>query len=131
MGVTPRHEDWLAQARTDLKAARHSLAAQDYDWCAFQSQQSAEKALKALLRFHKREMRVHDLPKLISALATIIQIPDTVARASDELDVHYVRPRYPDSITKGFPLEFYDEKIAKECIEQAETILAFVEANLA
>jgi HEPN domain-containing protein len=43
-----RHEDWLAQARRDLKVARDNLADQNYEWCSFQCHQSAEKALKAL-----------------------------------------------------------------------------------
>jgi len=46
-----RHEDWLAQAKRDLKAARDSLSSGNYEWTAFQAQQAAEKALKALLQW--------------------------------------------------------------------------------
>ncbi len=125
-----RHEDWLAQARRDLKAARDNLAAHDYDWCSYQCQQSAEKAIKALLRFHGNEKRGHDLLKLIKELKQIASAPDDVADASRRLNKQFFRSRYPDSITEGYPAEFYDEKIAQECIQDAETILAFVEANI-
>jgi HEPN domain-containing protein len=125
-----RHEDWLAQARHDLKAANNSLTSQDYEWSSFQSQQCAEKALKALLRYRKKEMRGHDLPDLIEAVSHFVQVPNRVKLACEKLDAQYFRPRYPDSITDGYPAEFYDEAIAKECVQNAETVLAFVEANI-
>ncbi len=40
---------WLKQAEKDLTTARNSLNAGDYEWACFQSQQSAEKALKSVL----------------------------------------------------------------------------------
>jgi HEPN domain-containing protein len=125
-----RHEDWLAQARRDLQAARHSLTTQDYDWCAYQSQQSAEKAIKALLRLHSNEKRGHDLLKLLKELKPILQVPGTVIDASRRLDKQHFMSRYPDSITEGFPAEFYNEKIASECLADAETVLTFVEKNI-
>ncbi len=42
-------ERWLAQARWDLKAARDSAAAGNFEWSCFQAQQAAEKALKSFL----------------------------------------------------------------------------------
>ncbi len=39
---------WFMQARRDIKAARDSAEAGNYEWCCFQAQQAAEKALKAL-----------------------------------------------------------------------------------
>lgn len=125
-----RHEDWLAQARSDLKAAMNTFAAQGYDWCSYQTHQSAEKAIKALLRFHGNEQRGHDLLKLIKELNQIIQTPNIVADASRRLNKQYFRSRHPDSVTEGYQAEFFDEKIAGECIADAETILAFVEKNI-
>ena len=125
-----RHEDWLAQARRDLKVARDNFADQNYEWCSFQCQQSSEKALKALLRFHKKEMRGHDLSDLIQAVAGFIHVPEAIVAACDDLDAHYFRPRYPDSITRGYPAEFYDEKITNACVKDAEAIFAFAEANV-
>jgi HEPN domain-containing protein len=39
---------WLLQALRDLRAAEESLRTESYEWTAFQSQQAAEKAVKAL-----------------------------------------------------------------------------------
>jgi HEPN domain-containing protein len=39
---------WLKQAEADLKAAKDSLNDENYEWSCFQSQQSGEKALKAV-----------------------------------------------------------------------------------
>ena len=40
---------WVRQARYDLKAARDSLKAGNFEWACFQAQQGAEKALIAYL----------------------------------------------------------------------------------
>ena len=39
---------WFKQALRDLKAAKDNLNAENYEWACFQSQQSAEKAVKAV-----------------------------------------------------------------------------------
>jgi HEPN domain-containing protein len=64
--MSRRHTDWLVQAQRDLKAARDSLDAGNYEWTAFQAQQGAEKALKAFLRYHNFEARGHTLVHLLS-----------------------------------------------------------------
>jgi len=40
---------WLRQSEKDLESARDSLMAKHYEWACFQSQQTAEKALRAFL----------------------------------------------------------------------------------
>ncbi|MGC8961962.1 MAG: HEPN domain-containing protein, partial [Candidatus Bathyarchaeia archaeon] len=40
---------WPLQALRDLKAARDSVGAGNHEWASFQAQQSAERAVKALL----------------------------------------------------------------------------------
>jgi HEPN domain-containing protein len=42
-------QKWIAQTEADLKAAEDSLNSGYYDGACFQSQQSAEKGLKAFL----------------------------------------------------------------------------------
>jgi len=39
---------WLKQAIADLKAARNSQKANNFEWACFQAQQAGEKALKLL-----------------------------------------------------------------------------------
>ena len=40
--------NWWEQAKKDLSAAKNSVKSGDYEWASFQSNQAAEKALKAL-----------------------------------------------------------------------------------
>jgi len=125
-----RHEDWLAQARRDLKAARDSLADENYEWSAFQAQQTAEKALKALLRFHNREVGGHTIARLLKRAESIGPIPAELPPMARELDRHYIQPRYPNAFAEGYPGEFYDAQTAEKCIRYAEKILAFVESHI-
>ena len=125
-----RHEAWLAQARRDFEAANHSFDVGSYEWCAYQAQQAAEKALKSLLRFHGREMRGHVLPALLETIRDSLAVPPELITAAQELDQHYFRSRYPDSLASGYPAEAYNEALAAECLRYAETILEFVEKNI-
>ncbi len=125
-----RHEAWLAQAKRDLEAAYHSYSAGDFEWCAYEAQQSAEKALKSLLRFHGREMRGHTLVQLFETLQSFLTVPVELTEAAQELDLHYFRSRYPDSLTSGYPAEVYNDGIGRDCLRYAESILDFVNKNI-
>ena len=125
-----RHEAWLAQAKRDLQAGHHSYDADSYEWCAYQAQQSAEKALKALLRFNGREVRGHTTYQLLDTIQTFLPVAPELFVAAQEPDQHYFRSRYPDSLASGYPAEQYDATIAGECIRYAGNILDFVEKNV-
>ncbi|MEO0249416.1 MAG: HEPN domain-containing protein [candidate division WOR-3 bacterium] len=125
-----RHEDWLAQARRDLKAAQDSLADENYEWCAFQAEQAAEKAAKALLRFHNRDVHGHTITRLLEQAESVGPIPAELLTMARELDRHYIQPRYPNAFAEGYPAKFYDAETAERCICYAEKILAFVESHL-
>jgi HEPN domain-containing protein len=56
--------DWFRQAEADLRHARTSKEAGDYDWAAFASQQAAEKAIKALFQHLHLEAWIHVLSAL-------------------------------------------------------------------
>ncbi len=45
--IMKRTKDWLAQAEHDVQAAKDSMLSNHHEWACFQSQQAAEKALKA------------------------------------------------------------------------------------
>jgi len=125
-----RYEDWLAQARRDVKAAGDSLKAGNYEWSAFQSQQGAEKALKALLRFHNFEIAGHTLIHLLQKAEEFIEVPQEYQVMARELDRHYIQPRYPNSFAEGYPGEFYDEDIARRCVEYGQRFIQFVEKHI-
>ena len=46
--MADRARDWFAQADKDLDMARLARSSGSHDWACFASQQSAEKAVKAL-----------------------------------------------------------------------------------
>ncbi len=45
-----RSQDWLDEARGDLEHARSDMDRGFYNWACFSSQQSAEKAVKAVFQ---------------------------------------------------------------------------------
>jgi HEPN domain-containing protein len=125
-----RHEDWLAQAERDLEAARGSLATGHYEWCAFQAQQSAEKAIKALLFYFNREERIHSLVHLLREAKAFVRVPRELTKIAQELDRHYIQSRYPNGFPEGHPAEYYDLDLAKRCISYAEKFLHFVKQTI-
>jgi HEPN domain-containing protein len=127
--MSRRHQDWLEQARRDLKAARDSASADNFEWACFQAQQGAEKALKALLRYHHQEPKGHTLIQLLSAVREFEVVPEGMGSAARELDRHYIQSRYPNGFAAGYPGEYYDLSTANAAIESARTILGFAEEH--
>jgi len=126
-----RYKDWMNQAREDLKAAKDSISTEHYEWVCFQSQQSSEKALKALLQYHNIESRGHSLIRLLHKLQQLgINIPDELWVFAQELDMQYIQPRYPNGFSEGYPSEYYNKEIAERCINYATRIFEFVEQSI-
>lgn len=125
-----RYEDWLNQSERDITAAKHSLESEDYEWAAFQAQQGAEKALKALLRFHNLEVKGHTILALLSECEKLMEIAEVLKQKGRSLDRHYIAPRYPNGFASGYPGEYYDEPTAKQAISDAEEILKFVNKQI-
>ena len=128
--MSRRHQDWLEQARRDLKAARDSALAGNYEWACFQAQQSAEKALKALLRFHNLEPKGHTLITLLQHASSFASPPQGLESIARQLDRHYIQPRYPNGFASGYPAQFYDSNSAGLAIDQAQQILFYVEGEI-
>lgn len=118
-------EKWLRQAEGDLKAAGDSLKDENFDWACFQSQQAAEKVLKAYLynlgytTIHSHSVRVL-LGQSIQKGAPLSPF-DEIARF---LDNFYIPTRYPNGLDEDLaPVEYYDRKDAQKCVESATSIL--------
>ena len=47
-----------------------------------------------------------------------------------ELDRHYITSRYPNAHPQGAPHEAYDEETSAKAIENAESIVRFVEERV-
>lgn len=94
--------EWMAIANKDLYHARHHLDDELEDWSdeiCYLSQQSAEKALKALIASrHIRPPRTHNLGDLVVAVQNRdIPVPNLEAECR-LLSPYAVEPRYPGPV---------------------------------
>lgn len=120
---------WLEQARRDFAAAE-SIFSQSLWWIVcFQSQQAAEKAVKAYLYgTGERLVLGHSVAELArQATEHDARFADLRAVAS-ALDRFYIPTRYPNGLPGGIPADSYSEEDARQALELAREILAFVES---
>jgi HEPN domain-containing protein len=101
---------WLKQAEKDLRSARHSLDSGDYEWACFQSQQSAEKALKSLLYLHGyRKILTPSIFELVKEVGSSDREFTRFTRQAKVLDSVYISSRYPNGIAGDLvPGEYYE-----------------------
>lgn len=119
--------EWLKRARSNLALARQPRTEEIYweDLC-FETQQAAEKALKAVLIDKGIRFRfVHDLAELMTLLENSgISLPDTVKKGAALTD-YSVEARYPgpfEPVTEG---EFREAlALAEIVVEWGEKIIA-------
>jgi HEPN domain-containing protein len=122
---------WLEQARHDLAAARDSLAAGHFEWACFQSQQGAEKALKAyLLMAGRSHQRIHAVTELLDECVRLDPEFERI-RPSIELDQYYVSARYPDALAGGPPYRSFTQQTAERCLSLASSLIEFVARSIA
>ncbi|MEM2865274.1 MAG: HEPN domain-containing protein [Candidatus Bathyarchaeia archaeon] len=119
---------WLLQALRDLKAARDSVEAGNYEWASFQAQQSAEKAVKALLYGLGIGAWGHSLVELLELLRD--QGAEEVMIYARELDRHYIPSRYPNSYESGYPGMYYDKETAGRAVNYCGAIIDWVKTRL-
>jgi len=118
--------NWWKQAEKDPKAAKNSLKSKDYEWASFQSNQAAEKALKAL--FLKQKKAIAPTHNIV-LLGKTLKLPISLIDSLKELNPEYTLSRYPDAANAA-PFENYNEKKAQEKINHAEEILKWIEKQL-
>jgi len=120
-------EEWWLQALKDLNSAEKNLSIEEYYLTAFLCQQSVEKALKALY--------IHRLKESPSATHSLIflgrnvGIPEEYYNTLRRISPDFVVTRYPNA-AHALPYELYDEAIAKERLELAKKVIAWVQAEL-
>lgn len=122
---------WLETAEDDLKWAR-SLAEQGaYNIACFLSQQSAEKALKALL-FHLGEELVwgHSVRDLCERAAALLPAAGAACQEWGALDQFYVPTRYPDALPGSTPAKVYGKDAAKSAVLLTADIIDFVSEHV-
>ena len=116
-------EDWLLRAKSNLaRLSSPKPAGVLWEDVCYDSQQAAEKALKAMLCYKKIGFRpVHDIGELIDALVKGgVPVPNDVREAS-VLTVYAVQTRYPGDYERVTEEEFLDAlKMAGKVVSWAE-----------
>lgn len=122
---------WVAQAADDLDTAR-LLAENDRNAVAcFVSQQTAEKALKAMLYAHGADVVLgHSVAVLCREVAQLLPHLAGQCGAWSTLDQHYIPSRYPDALPGSTPAEVYTRAQADEAVALAAAVLAEVSRHL-
>ena len=122
---------WLEQSENDLEFARYALAGGYHHQACFVSQQSAEKALKALVYADgARSVIGHSVVGLLARLedrhAQLASLNDFAA----DLDLFYVPTRYPNGFGDGVPHRAFTRTQAARAIQSAEAIVEAARAAL-
>jgi HEPN domain-containing protein len=125
-----RAADWLKQAERDLTAASHSASAGDHEWAAFQAQQGAEKAVKALIQSLHGAVRGHAITDILFHLPGPVAVPAAVPDSARELDKVYVTSRYPIGFASGVPADYFTDKTSIQLLGDAKQILEFCRSQI-
>src|SRR3990170_1593178 len=118
--------DWLRRAKSNLVRARQPKPEEVLweDLC-FDTQQAAEKALKAVLVERRIPFRfVHDIAELLTLLENKGVILPEEIKASAELTDYSVESRYPG------PFEPVTEEEFRKALQIAEAVVAWAESQI-
>lgn len=118
------HDEWLAIAEDDLKAAKRLLHGEDplVSQAVVLAQQSAEKALKGYLVYSAYiPAKTHNLIGLVNKCAHLDREFTELRDAAADLNPHISVSRYPDC--RGI---LPDVTSAKILLERSEMILNFI-----
>ncbi len=123
---------WFRQAEKDLESAYNSIKNSSYDWACFQSQQAAEKSLKAYLYSKgRRKIITHSILELVLEASKYDNSFKDLKMDSKHLDGVYISSRYPNGVTEDLaPYEYYEEEDASICTKYAESILEKVRKSI-
>ena len=120
---------WLLSAETDLNVAQHLFETyypKPIEIICYHCQQSAEKAIKALILSMETGEGIpkkHDLSFLLQQIKNRIAIPDAIYDCADTLTPYGVSVRYPNELNLS-------EQNAKNAVLRAEQILQWVKSNI-
>lgn len=118
-----RYRDWLRQAKRKLESAKWDLKGKFYEDACFSSQQAAELAAKAFLERRGMAEIGHSIFFLLSRVQ---DTPEDLLEKAKVLDRYYILTRYPNGFDRGAPMDYFEEKTAKEAIKFAENIIGFI-----
>lgn len=117
----PRYLSWLLQAESDLRSVKDLIKHSHFAQACFNSQQAAEKSLKALAFFRGADLvKSHSL----ATIAKDLNINGILASYASKLDLYYLTARYPDALPENaVPSENFDKTMAEEAIKMAQEFI--------
>lgn len=117
--------EWLRRAESNLIQSRFARPGVYLEDLCFQSQQAAEKALKALILYRGAAFPyTHDIARLITVLEADGESAPPKAREAARLNEYAVEARYPGLSEPVSPAEH------EEAVQLAQTVLNWVRNEL-
>lgn len=114
-------KEWLEKSLRSIKAAEELLGGELFEESAFHSQQSIEKALKAVYISKLGKLRkIHDL----ALLGKSVNLPASLLEKCAKITSYYIETRYPSS---GCVVS---EAEAIEAIDTAKKVLVWAKKNV-
>lgn len=116
---------WWLTAQDDLEAAKSLHEAQKFSHACFLSQQSAEKAVKALWLAIDSDPWGHSIQKLVMQFPQPDMLNDVqnwLLQAA-YLDKYYIPTRYPNGLPDLTPGQVYTSQDSTQAIEKATFFL--------
>ena len=112
---------WWLTAQEDLDAAKALHEANKFSHACFLSQQSAEKAMKALWFALDSDPWGHSIQKLVMQFPhqnRLSRVQNWLAQAA-HLDKFYIPTRYPNGLPDLTPSQVYNVQDSVQAIEKA------------
>ena len=122
---------WLAQAEDEYADAVHLMDRRRFYLSLFLAQQSAEKALKALMYWKEQEhVFTHSVGELLKLALSLDEDFRSVQDAR-RLDDYYIPTRYPNGLPGDIPSRYFDDPIeAKRALEWSDKVISMVREKL-
>ena len=128
--IMNRAADWLRQAERDLGFAETGAGAGYHEGAAFYAQQSAEKAVKALIQFLHGGVRGHSITDMLRQMPESVDVTASLLNAAQELDKVYVTSRYPNGFASGTPADYFSAKSSADLLAYARAILDWCRSQI-
>lgn len=125
--MTPTTKEWYDLAATDLGVAKHlyeTYYPKPLEIICYHCQQSAEKAIKAMIMYYGAQggmPKLHDLSFLLNQVKNMVHVEEKFYDYADTLAPYGVSVRYPNEL-------FLEDRHAREAIQYAGEILQWAES---
>jgi len=119
---------WILHAQADLDVAKRIFnsprpTSWTYLLTLWHCHQAIEKMLKmVMIKRGKELLKIHDLPKLVKL--SELKLSEKEKQFLEELNVFYLRSRYPDLLYK--PLPKADKNLTKNYLEKTKKLFLWL-----